>query len=145
MKEKRTSYFIILIVFSLVELALVNTVPLWSGHTRGVVLGSWTDILWAANLSIIVRLCGNVILAFRRPARLYSSVQAVITAASLVSIAVFLAVFPLDFGAISLGWINTALRALIIFSLAMGSIAVIVNVVQAVRGTAYDGPRKAQA
>jgi hypothetical protein len=137
MREKRTSELVGLMISCVVEIVLVNTVPLWSRFTHGVILETWRDILWAANISIIVRFCGYVALAIRRPARLYSALQAVNAAASMLSMVVFLVVFPMDFRAISLGWVNTALRVLTIFALVMGAITVAVNASQAARGTGY--------
>ncbi len=97
MKEKKTIGFVGAIIGAIIGLVIVNTVPLWSHLTNGVILDSWVNILWAANLSMVVQIIGNFILAVYRPARLYSFLQAIFSAVGLLSLIVFFNVFPLDF------------------------------------------------
>jgi hypothetical protein len=136
-KEKKRPEIIIAIIMHIIGLAFVNTMMLWRMRTHGVVLETWTNILWAMNLSIILQLVGNIVLVFYRPARLYSFVQTLLTAASLLSIVVFLIVFPLDFQQIEAGWLNALLRVMIIIAMVGGSIGVIVYIVRAITGTQY--------
>ena len=137
MKEKKTSEFIGSAIGNLIAIAFVNTVLLWHERTHGVVLDAWIDILWAANLSLIVQIVGNIVLAVYRPARAYSLIQAVHSAVGLVSIIVFFVVFPLDFSQIGVGWLNTLLKAILIAAMAGTSIGIVVHVARAASGVQY--------
>jgi hypothetical protein len=50
MKEKKTSECIGAMIGGIIGLIVVNSVPLWAHLTNGIILESWTKILWAANL-----------------------------------------------------------------------------------------------
>ena len=137
MKEKKTSEFIGSIIGNLIAIAFFNTVLLWRQYTHGVVLDTWVNILWAANLSLIVQIVGNIVLAAYRPARAYSLIQAVHSAVGLVSVIVFFIVLPLDFSQIGVGWLNTLLKAILIAGMAGTSIGVVVHVSRAASGAQY--------
>jgi hypothetical protein len=137
LKEKKTSEFIGAAIGNLIAIAIVNTVLLWHQYTHGVVLDTWINILWAANLSLIVQIVGNIVLAVYRPARAYSLKQAVHSAVGLVSIIVFFVVFPLDFSQIGVGWLNTLLKAILIAAMAGTSIGIVVHVARAASGVQY--------
>ena len=55
-KEKRTGELVGSIVGNVIAIVIVNSVLLWRQYTHGVVLESWVDILWAANLSFLVQI-----------------------------------------------------------------------------------------
>lgn len=97
MKEKKALDFVGSIIGNIIGLALVNSYFLWKPLTHGIVLDTWTEALWAANVSLVVQIAGNLILAFYHPARLYFFIQAIFSAAELLSVIVFYIVFPLDF------------------------------------------------
>jgi hypothetical protein len=140
MKQKKTADFAGSAIASIIGMVLVNTVLLWRHVTNGVVLETWVDILWAANLSFLVQLVGSIILAIHRPARLHSFIMAVQAAFGLISVIVFYLVFPLDFSRLVVGeWLNTVVKAALIVAMAGTSIAVIVEAVRAIAGTPY-GP-----
>jgi hypothetical protein len=137
MKERKFVDFIAAIVSGILGLIIVNTVPLWLHLTHGVILESWRNILWAANLSMIAQLAGNIFLAIYRPARLYSFIQAILAMASLVSVIVFYVVFPLDFSLIAGNWLNILTKAVLILAMFGSSLAIIIYLVRAVTGTRY--------
>jgi hypothetical protein len=137
MKEKRTSDFVGAILGNVIGIVLVNTVLVWRQYTHGVILESWVDILWAANLSLVVQIVGNAVLSAYRPARAYSFIQAVHSAAGLLSTIVFFVVFPLDFSQVGVDWLNTLVKAVLILGMVGASIGVIVNLVRAAAGTPY--------
>jgi hypothetical protein len=116
---------------------IVNTVPLWSHLTHGVILDSWVNILWAANLSMFAQIVGNGMLAVYRPARLYSLVQGIMAAAGLVSVIVFFNVFPLDFSQVIGSWMNVLAKAALILAMFGTSIGIIIYLVRAVIGTQF--------
>jgi hypothetical protein len=116
---------------------IVNTVPLWSRLTHGVILDSWVNILWAANLSMFAQIVGNSMLAVYQPARLYSFVQGIMAAAGLVSVIVFFNVFPLDFSQVIGSWLNVLTKAALILAMFGTSIGIIVYMVRAVIGAQF--------
>ena len=128
---------VVAIVGSIIGLVIVNSVPLWRQWTYGVVLESWTDILWAANLSGAVEIVGNLLLIFYRPPRFHALIQAVFAAVGVLSIVVFVLVFPLDFSQIVGAWVNTLVRAVLSLAAAGTAIACIVHLVRMVLGTPY--------
>jgi hypothetical protein len=137
MKEKNTSEFVGSIIGSIIGLAIINSVALWRPWTHGVVLESWNSILWAANFSLMTQIAGNLILAFYRPARLYSIINVIIAAAGFLSVSVFFAVFPLDFSLVIADWFNTLVRVAVVIGMFGTLIALIVHLVRAILGTQY--------
>lgn len=137
MKERKTADFVGAIIGAIIGLIIVNSVPLWSHLTHGVILDSWVNILWAANLSMAFQIVGNFILAIYRPARLYSFIQAVLTAAGLVSVIVFYNVFPLDFSQLVGNWLNLLVKGALILAMFGTTIGIIVYLVRAIAGTKY--------
>jgi hypothetical protein len=138
-REHRTGEYAWSVFGNVVALVVVNMVLLWRPWTRGVVLESWVDFLWAADLSIALQIVGNLVLAFYRPAWLDALMRVLFSAAGLLSLIVFWIVFPLDFSALVGEWLNLLLRV----CLAIGMVATaIVGVVQMVR-FATAGPARA--
>jgi hypothetical protein len=137
MKERKTVDFVGAIIGAIIGLIIVNSVPLWSHLTHGVILDSWVNILWAANLSMIFQIIGNIILAIYRPARLYSFIQAVLTAAGLVSVIVFYQVFPLDFSQLVGNWLNLLVKGALILAMFGTALGMIIYLVRAIVGTKY--------
>jgi len=141
MKEKRTGELVGSIIGNIIALAIVNSVLLWRQYTHGVILESWVDILWAANLSFLVQIAGSLILAFYRPARLYAFMELLFSMAGLLSVIVFFMVFPLDFSLLVGSWLNTLLRVLMIVGMAGAAIGVIVWLVRFIAGREYGAAR----
>jgi hypothetical protein len=137
MKERKTSGIVVSIIGNIIGLAFVNTVSLWRQSTGGIILDSWTSVLWAWNLSIVVQIAGHLILAFYRPAHLYSFFQAVFSAAALVSALVFFVVFPLDFSRAVGSWLNTACRVFTGVGIFGAAIGLVVNLVRTATGARY--------
>jgi hypothetical protein len=138
MKEKKTAEFVGAMVGAVLGLVIVNTVALWRHLTHGVVLESWVNILWAANLSMVVQILGNFALAIYRPARLYSFVQAIMATAGLISVIVFYHVFPVDFSQVVGDWVNILTKAALILAMVGTSIGIIIYLVRSVLGTQYN-------
>jgi hypothetical protein len=137
MKERRIGELVGAVIGNLIAIVLVNTVLLWRHYTNGVILSSWVQILWAANLAIVVQIIGNILLALYRPARMYSFIQALFAAVNLVSIIVFYIVFPLDFTPITGNWLNGVAKAVLIVAMAGTAIGLVVHVARAAAGTPY--------
>ena len=134
MKEKKTGELTASTIANLVFVVLLNLVPLWRPYTRGIVLEDFARILWAANLSLLVQICGNLSMVFYRPPRYALFVQILGTAAGFLSIIVFYVVFPLDFSQVGLAWINAALKIVLIAGMAGAAIGLIVQTVQLAAG-----------
>jgi hypothetical protein len=137
MKEKKPIEFVVAVFVNIVMLVGINAWKLWQPWTRGVILDSFADILWAANLSIIVQIVGNGLLILFRPPRLYAFLQAVFTAVGLVSIIVLFLVFPLDFSHIVGSWMNLLFKVALIIGMVGSSIAIFVHLIRTLTGTAY--------
>jgi hypothetical protein len=140
MKEKRSGDFIGSIVGDILGLAIVNTVIIWRQYTQGVILESWVAILWAANLSLLVQVAGNLVLTFYRPPRFYAFMEMLFTGLGLLSTIVFFTVFPLDFSRIVGPWLNTTLKVVLAIGMAGAVVGVIVWLVRLVAGTEYTRP-----
>jgi hypothetical protein len=130
MKERKTGDYVGGVIGNVIALVLVNTVLIWRPWTRGVVLESWADILWAANLSLVLQIVGNLVLAFYRPAGLEAFTRVVLAAAGLLSTIVFFIVFPLDFSALVGDWLNLTLRVLLIVGMGVTAVVLIVQLVR---------------
>ena len=141
MKEKRTGELVGSIIGNVFAIAIVNSVLLWRQYTHGVVLESWVDILWAANLSFLVQIAGSLILSFYRPPRLYAFMELLFSMAGLVSVTVFYLVFPLDFSLLVGPWLNTLLRVAMIVGMAGAAVGVIVWLVRFIAGRDYSPAR----
>ncbi len=130
MKEKNSGELTAAAIANAIGVILFNTVPLWRQYTRGVVLQDFVQILWAANLSFLVQLIGNLAMIFYRPPRFAAIVQVLGTATSLMSLIVFFVVFPLDFSAVGVAWINSLLKVVMIAGMGGASLGLIVQSVQ---------------
>jgi hypothetical protein len=130
MKEKKTIELAASSIANAIGIVLFNTVPLWRHLTQGVVLEDFIRILWAANLSFLVQIAGNLSLIFYRPPRFAAIVQILATSAGLLSLIVFYLVFPLDFSQVGITWLNLALKVVLIAGMAGAVIGLIVQTVQ---------------
>lgn len=137
MKEKHTMEFVGSIFGAIIGLIMMNTYLIWQRYTHGVVLDSWFNILWAANLSMVVSIIGNLLLAVYRPASMYSFVQLITSLTSVLSAFVFFTVFPVDFAQIGMGWLNNVLRILTIVGMVGGAISAVVYLVWLLTGRQY--------
>jgi hypothetical protein len=134
MKEKKTAELTVSSIANVIGIVLFNTVPIWRQYTQGVVLEDFVRILWAANISFLVQLAGNVSLMFYKPPRFAAFVRIVTTSAALLSMIVFYALFPLDFSHVGVAWLNTVLRVVLIVSIAGTAVALIVQMIQLAAG-----------
>ncbi len=138
MREKKTGELIGNIVGNGICLFLVNMTPAWQPLTRGAVLESWVDILWAANMSLIVQMAGSFLLVFFRRPAFAVFMKIFFAAASLVSLIVFFIVFPVDFSSLVGMWLNTAIKVVAIIGMGGTLISLIVNLVRLLTGRWHD-------
>lgn len=137
MKEKKTSELAVSLVMGIIGLAFINTVLLWQPHTGGIILPSWKDILWAANLSAIVSILCAIALICYRPARFFLVLQMIEMAAALVSAVVFITVYPFHFGAIGLTWLDIVMKVLIGLGIFGSAVGIITNIVRLATNAGY--------
>ncbi len=137
MKEQSTGHFVARILGDFIGIVLFNSVLLWRGFTHGVILDTWIDVLWAANLSLGVQMLGNLLLAFYRPPRFYALMRALFAGAQLLSVIVFYLVFPLDFSVLVGAWLNTLLKIALIVSMVASVIAGTVYLVRFIAGPGH--------
>jgi hypothetical protein len=138
MKEKKPIEFAVATAVNVVLLMGINAWRLWQPWTRGVILDSFGEILWAANFALAVQIVGNLMLVFFRPPRMYSFLQALFATVGLVSIIVFYRVFPLDFSQLVASWMNLFFKAALIIGMVGSSIAILVHLIRTLTGTAYE-------
>jgi hypothetical protein len=141
MKEKSTGDYVGAVVCNVIFLVFMNTVLLWRQYTQGVILESWADILWAANVSLGVQIIGNFLLCFFRPAWFSALMRAGFAAAGLLSVIVFFIVFPLDFSRLVGAWLNTLLKVLLMVGMAGTVAGFLVELVRFIRGAAQAAVR----
>ena len=130
MKEKTRGELTASTIANVIGIVLFNTVPIWRQYTQGVVLEDFVRILWAANISFLVQLAGNVSLMFYRPPRFAALVKILTTSAALLSLIVFFVVFPLDFSQVGVAWVSSALKVVLIVSMGGTGLALIVQIIQ---------------
>ncbi|MGA2614581.1 MAG: hypothetical protein ABSG38_14180 [Spirochaetia bacterium] len=133
MKEKRTADFVGAVIGNIIVLVFMNTVLLWRQYTQGVILESWADILWAADISLGAQIVGNFLLCFFRPGWFLALMRAVFAAAGLMSIIVFFIVFPLDFSRLVGAWLNTLLKVLMMIGMAGALVGLVVELARFLR------------
>ncbi len=130
MRQRGTGDYVGSVIGNVIALVLVNLVLYLRPWTRGVVLESWADILWAAGLAFSLQIAGNLVLIFYRPRWLDEGMQVLFSAAGLLSTIVFYVVFPLDFSAVGVSWVNQAVRVALMVGM---GVTVIVGIVHLVR------------
>jgi hypothetical protein len=129
-KVKRPGDYVGAIFGCLLVLVAINIYPLWQPHTAGIVTEAWPRTLWAANLSLVAQVAGSFLLLFWRPRWLANLFELAFAVLGLLSVAVFFAVFPLDFSLVVGEWLNTLMRIILIVGIAGAAIGVVVNLVR---------------
>ncbi len=128
-ENKRRSY-IGSIVSNIVVFFIINLFPLWLPKTHGVVTNAWINALWAMDLNIIINVCGSIVLIAYSPRWFKALIEFLITGTALISVSIFLVVFPLDFSIIVGPWLNTLVRVFLIVGIVGASIGTFVWLVR---------------
>lgn len=114
MRVKRTGEYVGRALALVVVLVLVNLVPLFRPASRGVVLETWADVLWAINLSLVLQIVGNGALVIYRRVWLEGLLRAMFAGSGLLALIVFYIVLPLDFSRVGGRWLDIAVRAVLV-------------------------------
>lgn len=113
-----------------ITLLIFNLYIFWKPLTAGVVTDSWYRILWAVNMATVIQIVGHTALIFVRRKWFRKISKTVFNLASILSLAVFLSVFPVDFSKINLPWLNMLLRIILSIALFGTAIAALVNFIK---------------
>jgi len=107
-----------------VLMVLLNLLARW--NVPGV-LPSYTDVLWAVNLSLAVQIAGNLVLIFRHPKWLHHMGNVVFSLAGIAAVSVLRRVFPFDFEPVVGGWLDVFLRVFLIAVLVIMAVSGLVH------------------
>jgi hypothetical protein len=113
-------------VFSGVLLWVMNQLPAWKPF---FLLDSYSDILWAINMSLTVQIVLNLVLIFFHPLFFHYLIQTVFNLVSIVALVWILRVFPVDFSSCPGEWLNLTFRIVLIVALVGTAIGGVVNLV----------------
>jgi hypothetical protein len=113
-----------------VLLWVVNRLPVWKPF---FLLDSYSEVLWALDMSLIVQIVLNIVLIFFHPLFFHYLANVVFSLVGIVSLSVLLQVFPVDFS-VRLGhWANTFFRIVLIVGLVGSAIGGAVHFVRFLR------------
>jgi hypothetical protein len=93
---------------------VMNQLPVWKPF---FLLDSYSEVLWAINMSLIVQIVLNLVLVFFHPLFFNHLAQTVISLVSFISLLWIVRVFPLDFSSNPGDWLNLVIRIVLIVAL----------------------------
>ena len=126
-------------VFSAVFLWVMNQLPAWKPF---FLLDSYSEVLWAINMSLTVQIVLNLVLIFFHPLFFHYLIQTVFNLVSIVALVWLIRVFPVDFSARPGDWLNLVFRIVLIVSLVGTAIGGITNLVHFFRSLFRGEPRR---
>jgi hypothetical protein len=129
------------IVATVIGLVVMHAHDVWRPLLGGIVTAEWADVLWVVNLTSAVRIAGNAALVATRPLWLRRLVEVVNTATGVIGLAVFVRVFPFDFGALAPG-ADGMLRATLAIALFGVIVATLVQLVRFVAMAPFGETRR---
>jgi hypothetical protein len=98
-----------------------------------IITDAYPAILWAVTLSLTVQIVCYVVLVLFHPLWLHYLAQVVFAVFSVIALGVIIEIFPFDFTDVSVPWLNTAFRILLIIILVGTVISGVVNLVRFLR------------
>jgi hypothetical protein len=126
-RPNNPSGYIVSAVLNGVFLWVMNQLPLWKPF---FLLDSYSEVLWAINMSLIVQIVLNLVLIFFHPLFFHHLIQTVFSLVSIVALVWIVRIFPVDFSARLGGWFNTLFRIVLIVALVGTVIGGITNLVR---------------
>ncbi len=120
------SSYIASAVFSGVFLWVMNQLPVWKPW---FLLDSYSEVLWAINMSLTVQIVLNLVLIFFHPLFFHYLIQTVFNLVSIVALVWIIRIFPVDFSAGPGDWLNLVFRIVLIVALVGTTIGGITNLV----------------
>ena len=122
--------YIVSAVINAVFLFLVNKIPDWN---LAFIAGTYPNVLWALNLSLIVQIAGNFLLIFYHPMVLHHVGNVLFSIFGFIALIVVYTVFPFYLPELRSSWLPTLLRIVMIVGMVGTGIAAIVHLVGAIR------------
>ncbi len=132
-KQRRLWKYYSAVLWNIIFFFFINLYPLWISKTRGGVTNDYIKVLLAMDVSVITIIIGNAVLIAFSPKRLRELIEFFISVTSLISVSVFLGIFPLDFSHIAGSWLNTVIRCLLIAGIVGTSIGTISSLIKFIK------------
>jgi hypothetical protein len=125
-------------VLNAVMLWVMNQLPVWKPF---FLLDSYSEVLWAINMSLIVQIILNLVLIFFHPLFFHHLIQTVFSLVSIIALLWIVQVFPLDFSSRLGDWFNVLFRVVLIVALVGTLIGGITHFVKFIRALFRGEPR----
>ncbi len=126
-------------VFNAVFLWVMNQLPLWKPW---FLLDSYSEVLWAINMSLIVQIVLNLVLIFFHPLFFHYLIQTVFSLVSIVALVWIVRVFPVDFSSSPGEWLNLVFRIVLYIGLVGTLIGGITHFVRFLKALFQGEPRR---
>ena len=126
-------------VINAVMLWVMNQLPVWKPF---FLLDSYSEVLWAINMSLIVQIILNLVLIFFHPLFFHHLIQTVFSLVSIIALLWIVQVFPLDFSSRLGDWFNLVFRIVLIIGIVGSAIGGITNFVRFLRALFGAEPRR---
>jgi hypothetical protein len=121
-------------LFAALLLIVANLYTVWRPWTRGVVTAAWPRMLWAVNLSLSVRLVGNLALALWRSERLRLIFGCAFALCSFILSLAVVQVFPFELSRVGGPWLDFAARVVAMIGVGVGAIGLAISTLKLVLG-----------
>lgn len=99
-KESKKSEYVIAVIANVIIFYIANNIVNWN---LSFIAPSFTQVLWAINLAIGIKILGDILLIIYDPSWLRHTTKAVMNVFSFVAAYTFYVIFPLSF---SQNWIS---------------------------------------
>jgi len=120
-------------LINVLVLLVANLHRVWRPWTGGIVTEEWALVLWIVNLTALLQISGNALLAAWRPLWLERFLELVFAVAGFAGAVTFLRVFPFDFSRLA-DWANPAAHVLLVAGVVAAGFAVAVRLVMLALG-----------
>jgi hypothetical protein len=126
-------------VMNAIMLWVMNQLPVWKPF---FLLDTYSDVLWAINMSLIVQIILNLVLIFFHPLFFHHLIQTVFSLVSIIALLWIVQVFPLDFSSRLGDWFNILFRVVLIVALVGTLIGGITHFVKFIQALFRGDPRR---
>lgn len=138
--EKSGASFAFAAVFHFFFMLMLNAHAVWRPWLRGVVTESFADVLWAANLGLVMQIFGNLLLSVTSPRPLRRLMDLIFAVAALIGAVVLYRVFPFDLSRFGESVVVIA-RVLLALGVFGAAVAILVNIVRLLASAVGDRMR----
>lgn len=127
--DRTAAAYVASLLTALGLLYVVNMIPTWN---VGFVTDDYPAVLWAVNLSLLVRSGGKLALVFYHPRLMHRLANVVFDVFSLLALIIVVTVFPLDFGMAAGPWGTTIIKVVLLAAAVGTAVSAIANLAKAV-------------